>query len=118
MRISDWSSDVCSSDLLGHLGRLAGQLAVGGGIAVRRLVGEADADEARLPRLVQRRLRQRAARHGKAGKARRGQHGQAAANRHSSFHLDLQSVVEGKSVSVRLDTAGGRNIKTQKQLKK
>src|SRR3546814_16344527 len=39
MRISDWSSDVCSSDLLGRRG---GEVEAGAGVLQRRFVGEAD----------------------------------------------------------------------------
>src|SRR3546814_5301596 len=34
MRISDWSSDVCSSDLIGHLWRERRSLVVGHGVVV------------------------------------------------------------------------------------
>src|SRR3546814_13757732 len=78
MRISDWSSDVCSSDLRSGTGRNDRQ---------RR--NEQIADD-REP--------QRA----------RGDH------RILGYRADRKSVVEGKSVSVRVDLGGRRIIKKQK----
>src|SRR3546814_14196383 len=96
MRISDWSSDVCSSDLV---------------VAVpqdRHLAGrgrEFVAFAPLFPRLV-------IERHdhfleGKAGQLAR----QPAAQRPA----DRKSVVEGKSVSVRVDLGGRRIIKKKKK---
>src|SRR3546814_15338289 len=81
MRISDWSSDVCSSDLLWQfnagLGILGGPMSFssGGKQYVSVLVGYG---------------------------------GSAAVTR------DRKSVVEGKSVSVRVDLGGSRIIKKKK----
>src|SRR3546814_16186904 len=83
MRISDWSSDVCSSDLALHL------LAEGGVLAGHR-AGGGDREGVLGPR---RRNVERQRRDG-------GQHGQ-----------DRKSVVMGKSVSVRVDLGGRRIIK-------
>src|SRR3546814_14869157 len=82
MRISDWSSDVCSSDLLGIDNRLNPLVAaVLGGVAGRLVLPAGDGQQsvgvADLP--MQARAR--------------------------------KSVVEGKSVSVRVDRGGRRIIK-------
>src|SRR3546814_11911252 len=103
MRISDWSSDVCSSDLLGH-------------IAVDRLVvGDAgagrvdDGDVARRISIHQ----PRQPKHGIGPEHQRIEviivH---AAVDH--VHADRKSVVEGKSVSVRVDLGGRLSIKKKK----
>src|SRR3546814_11494465 len=104
MRISDWSSDVCSSDLLGSgkaevlaveadaaaVGRIAVVVGVPG---VRDLnVGEAGARAAREAPVAAHQITV-----GGAGLARK-------------------SVVEGKSVSVRVDRGGRRISKKEKQL--
>src|SRR3546814_11487427 len=78
MRISDWSSDVCSSDLFGRL-RIVGELGVDPVHQLSRHVGE------RPPRL-ERRLRERARR-------RRGQHA-----RRRQRHLDLPASSEERRV--------------------
>src|SRR3546814_10392763 len=111
MRISDWSSDVCSSDLLlaaSGIGRgkargLAHRHAIGfpahrlphiaGGqsIAVRRV----RRDERKRP-VVDRRTRRADAVGRRAGKA------------------DRKSVVEGTRVSVSEESGGGRSIKKKK----
>src|SRR3546814_687242 len=98
MRISDWSSDVCSSDLTGSrrtrrssparrapVGRWSG--------GTRRTAGRSR--EGRVARGSGRPARIRA----------RG------ASRPACRRTDRKSVVEGKSVSVRVDLGGGRSIK-------
>src|SRR3546814_17097203 len=90
MRISDWSSDVCSSDLLGQPGA----------VGVRRPVGRAQG----LPRgdeLAE------ARRTGGALQERFGEPAGLAGG-------DRKSVGEGKSVSVSVDL-GGRSIITKKE---
>src|SRR3546814_14169702 len=105
MRISDWSSDVCSSDLLGdgpHPASGAGDFG-GVGIASHRVsvaYGDRTAvDGARRARCVlgaaerrRRRPRERPPRRSRRCAARK-------------------SVVSGKSVSVRVDLGGRRIIK-------
>src|SRR3546814_5237238 len=81
MRISDWSSDVCSSDLPCR-GRAGGDAARAG--TVRQARPDADA-------LAQRRQRRQ-------GTGRRPR-------------ADRKSVVEGKGVSVRVERGGRRIIK-------
>src|SRR3546814_11916506 len=105
MRISDWSSDVCSSDL---------KLQGGRSPACGRL----------LPR---RRLGQRRAwqlwlcgtRAGAAGFRHR--HPRLPAGAEGALARlsggDRKSVVEGKSVSVRVDLGGRRTIKKKKRQK-
>src|SRR3546814_11412196 len=107
MRISDWSSDVCSSDLAAELrhaeiGTLADHLrAQPLRVDAQRVVGPvADVEMA----------------------FRRGLHvgAYAAEPQQLDFRLqqaleDRKSVVEGKSVSVRVDLGGRRIIKTNKK---
>src|SRR3546814_14001609 len=93
MRISDWSSDVCSSDLLGKSDVVTGSGIFGPGIA------EAD-NETQV--------------------CHRGQMPTAPANgRRSSGGLlllgDRKSVVSGKSVSLRVDPGVRRSIKKKKK---
>src|SRR3546814_18571481 len=78
MRISDWSSDVCSSDLAG---------------TARRSSGETCANSARR---------------------RRGGARQASGARQAA---DRKSVVQGTSVSVRVDLGGRRILKNKKKRK-
>src|SRR3546814_2028962 len=113
-RISDWSSDVCSSDLpttraacrchrAAVVDRRAGKR-VHAALVVGRIgrhrgvvIGRADeAEPQRSPLAPRRRQRRR---------VRRG----ATAN-----SADRKSVVEGKSVSVRVDPGGRRSIKKKK----
>src|SRR3546814_13069081 len=104
MRISDWSSDVCSSDLAHQqvgvvaVGVLVRDEAVAGGFAENRRIGDA-------PYLG----------------ARHFQHVVPAAVEVQRIHLpgaqgleDRKSVVSGKSVSVRVDL-GGRRILNKKK---
>src|SRR3546814_17644363 len=96
MRISDWSSDVCSSDLVARLQRdvqgLAGRLHAAAQLAAlgqcHRLAAVLVAVELDLVVLVKQR-------------AFAGQRQQR----------DRKSVVSGKSVSVRVDLGGRRIIK-------
>src|SRR3546814_20414826 len=97
MRISDWSSDVCSSDLSG-IGR----------VAYRNAANRA----------------QRTARYQQGiDNRRRGRHTDAQiprADRRSAdgvigaYAIDRKVVVTGKSGSVRVDLGGSRIIKTKK----
>src|SRR3546814_17898539 len=110
MRISDWSSDVCSSDLLIHdFLRVVGARRLGaigggalGGAGERDLFDTvmADEDDKRVLGLL-------------LG-------GENAASRYDSVLFegqgDRKSVVEGKSVSVRVDRGGCRFI--QKKIRK
>src|SRR3546814_20572015 len=100
MRISDWSSDVCSSDLLLADGdgerRFAGDLACK--LHHRRVKfggGHSAVDEADF---------------GSAGCV-----DHLAGQQHLHCVLDRKSVVEGKSVSGRVDLGGGRIIKKKNQ---
>src|SRR3546814_11434292 len=99
MRISDWSSDVCSSDLGGDQR------------AARRPLDRDGRDRAGV------RAVQPAALRGEAGcsedcvslKARTGSPSSSTASR------DRKSVVKGKSVSVRVNLGGRRVIKKKKK---
>src|SRR3546814_18315533 len=95
MRISDWSSDVCSSDLIEALGPIA----VGQQVLDDRapLYGHGD-----------RRGRDRAV-------ARpRGESLVALRRRRGRHRADRNSVVEGKRVSVRVEVGGCGILKKQK----
>src|SRR3546814_17583678 len=97
MRISDWSSDVCSSDLQFTFGRR----------------GEQDVGAGASPcfGLCAQRARQRQTTGIVAGEQTRTGH---RGKRHAGDQLrvvDRKSVVEGKSVSVRVDLGGRRLIK-------
>src|SRR3546814_18047473 len=105
MRISDWSSDVCSSDLA----------APGHGDGAPDLDREHRADGVRdlpdeEPELHLRAAEAVAARHG-APAPERGDHD-------PQRQRDRKSVVEGKSVSVRVDSGGRRLIKKNKETHK
>src|SRR3546814_16450862 len=106
MRISDWSSDVCSSDLA--FGRQIGAVALQAGLAVHDLclarIGIAD------------RPHQHLAEPGRDWSHRRlDTGGKLVAERIET--LDRKSVVEGKSVDIRVDLGGRRIIKKKKQKK-
>src|SRR3546814_20015869 len=99
MRISDWSSDVCSSDLAG----LAVHQGVDGVDELQVLVQQHAAD-------------QRALLPARQADGRRRLHHPAA-----GFHVpvgrkDRQGVVEGKSGSERVDLGGGRIIKKKTRM--
>src|SRR3546814_14869921 len=101
MRISDWSSDVCSSDLGQRvLWRRGAAHALGpdrhGPAAGARRVGTGKAQAAAFRLLPAVPLAADAARHAGA---------------------DRKSVVSGKSVSVRVDLGGRRVIKKNKHIK-
>src|SRR3546814_15925611 len=89
MRISDWSSDVCSSDLDG---KLVGQRRA----ALLALVEVGEA-------------RRQAGAHAAGGLHRIGKLGRVGAG--ERHHGDRKSVVWGKGVSVRVDLGGRRIIK-------
>src|SRR3546814_15060268 len=98
MRISDWSSDVCSSDL-----RCADADA-------RPRLGLAAPGQPDAPAARGRRTRGVPARQ---SRARRHLYGYVAklGNRGLARSVDRKSVVEGKRVSVRVDLGGRRIIK-------
>src|SRR3546814_19078331 len=106
MRISDWSSDVCSSDL-----------GTNGTVIAQRT------NRDRLPRTVEQRgrwpcpsallLRRKA---GRSDAAAHPTHGAGGARQHGVGQEDRKSVVEGKRVSVSVDLGGRRIInKNRKQ---
>src|SRR3546814_11324576 len=103
MRISDWSSDVCSSDLLA-------QPVLGGGRG-RAAHRDRDADALHPGRARARLERGEIGTHGEA--ARRIVRLIEGAYPFEHPELDRKSVVEGKSVSVRVDL-GGRRIYKKK----
>src|SRR3546814_17234318 len=105
MRISDWSSDVCSSDLAAmgravaeskradELRRKAASVGTAGISSEDPEAGEKIADT--VVRLEAKQARMKAA--------------------NAAIRKDRKSVVEGKSVSVRVDLGGSRSIKTKKK---
>src|SRR3546814_13578389 len=96
MRISDWSSDVCSSDLLADHGDGLAGADVEGDVVDHRLPLAGDAE-----------------RGGEVGDAqdRRGaRHGGGGGGAHDSPLRDRTSVVEGTSVAVRVELGGRRHL--------
>src|SRR3546814_15953163 len=108
MRISDWSSDVCSSDLpsIGH--DFAGHDADSAGASHQSGRGSGDHGRARL-RLLQH-LRPSAS-------ARPMSNTAVLENALLPLSPDRKSVVQGKSVSVRVDLGGRRIIKKTSTLR-
>src|SRR3546814_21192524 len=110
MRISDWSSDVCSSDLRGRRGRAEG------GVLARAL-GKNGVHG--LPdRPDRERLPHGGRRQGSVGNDSGG--GTVMSRRHIISLLmeneaERKSVVKGKSVSVRVDLGGRRSIKKKQK---
>src|SRR3546814_18312313 len=105
MRISDWSSDVCSSDLpASTLPRAS--------LAVRTQVHHHDAGVGGSQR-----LRRQAAIGERAWPVRLHEHVRPAhqVEERLAARLDRKSGGEGKRVSVRVDIGGGRIIKKKKQ---
>src|SRR3546814_19492481 len=104
MRISDWSSDVCSSDLIPTRGRALDQVDGLGrvGIGVRGSTGRGE--------FAQRPHRCRICQDDRASRGNDSLEGGRA--RH--YAGDRKSVEEGKSVSVRVDLGGRRMIKKKK----
>src|SRR3546814_17443874 len=110
MRISDWSSDVCSSDLA-DAGLLEGRE-----MGEADLQGRRDAVEVGLQELMAELPRRLALRPGLAG-ALIGPHQHAAALL-AGVDLaldDRKSVLKGKRESVRVDHDGRRNNKQKKK---
>src|SRR3546814_15842983 len=99
MRISDWSSDVCSSDLAGSAVTTAGSLS---DTAMQPTCGLATSAATTRPSIVR-----------PATDARHLWATPAACETGYCGPRDRKSVVEGKRVSVRVDR-GGRRI-TEKQ---
>src|SRR3546814_15327928 len=98
MRISDWSSDVCSSDLFRPNGG-----------------GQCD-NGSRWDQCAERRPWRLYRFHSDDRPVRASEAGNAAAQCHGA--RDRKSVVWGKSVSVRVDLGGRRIIKKKKQQNK
>src|SRR3546814_17272522 len=105
MRISDWSSDVCSSDLPATL-EVCRCLQHHHDVDIAEFVPECllEIDCTSHPMGVQEHLI-----------ATRGQRIEQLKRRGSSFVADRKSVVEGKSVSVRVDLGGRRIIQKKKR---
>src|SRR3546814_20361475 len=91
MRISDWSSDVCSSDLLKHA-------------LAKHAIEEENA--------IYPALRDAGQRDGAEELIR--EHGDVKHYLYDLENIDRKSVVLGKSVSVRVDLGGRRIIKKKK----
>src|SRR3546814_7541202 len=117
MRISDWSSDVCSSDLAGCRRLLAGDRAAQGGGAVHRADRLPRHQEGRPESRADRAIRPVAVPHAVPGRRTRrsgysalGRGQPAPAGDRSLVAADRKSVVSGTSVSVRVDIGGRRLI--------
>src|SRR3546814_16106700 len=113
MRISDWSSDVCSSVLLADL---VGDLVGRSDQDIRRTLAERDEPFVPEPHMLFHQLfgaflvageHQEAAPCGGIGTGDLA----AVLGGMTDIALDRTSVVEGKSVSVRVDIGGRGNIK-------
>src|SRR3546814_14594534 len=114
MRISDWSSDVCSSDLASR-GEFLTRIAK---VTARHLVGSVPRpphwtgfclDPQRMEFWMDRPFRL----HDRRQFTRSG----GGWTSTLLYPCDRKSVVEGKSVSVRVDLGGGRIIKKKKTTK-
>src|SRR3546814_12910038 len=105
MRISDWSSDVCSSDLFG-VGEVAALAAPALG---DQAAGAVDARRVKLHELHVLQRQAGAQHHGVAVAGLR-----VGAGAGEVDAPDRKSVVSGKSVSVRVGIGGGRIIKKKK----
>src|SRR3546814_15841633 len=114
MRISDWSSDVCSSDLTERRAMLEEAAGIAG-LHVRRKDAEQKlrATETNLTRLgeIVADMELRA-------NALRRQARAAEKYKRLSEEMDRKSVEEGKSVSVRVDLGGRRFNKKKNQKNK
>src|SRR3546814_15186537 len=106
-RISDWSSDVCSSDLNETIGRIAAELADRSRPFCHDVVSNARAVLAELELAVE------VARGRYLTVDERFQ----AAVHHDGAQIDRKSVVLGKRVSVRVYLGGRRIIKTKTKKK-
>src|SRR3546814_13120514 len=127
MRISDWSSDVCSSDLLDQIPRHGnfrnGPLHVPPSRATARCLvakHERPVQRQRDPDVRRTNLPLPLFRTGIGNKGSRpgteNARAQAVvAKLQRRYRADRKSVVQGKSVSVRLDLGGRRIIKTKKK---
>src|SRR3546814_18891013 len=114
MRISDWSSDVCSSDLEDHLGTLCEIMSgFAGGLFDISAADERDFFTVHLAPWASRFFTdlETAAAAGFYGVI--GRLGRIFIE----TEADRKSVVEGKSVSVRVDLGGRRTIKKKKKEK-
>src|SRR3546814_13141699 len=102
MRISDWSSDVCSSDLVTHRARRTWLPALR---RTRKICGDREARHGVVAGMQQ------------SDSTRRLMHCQKKQLHRWKRRLDRKSVVKGKSVSVRV-AQGGRRIIQKKKKKK
>src|SRR3546814_14014644 len=114
MRISDWSSDVCSSDLVG-CSNLLQELFPG-------VVGDVefvDAIDAAAPSFMEGLLARRSPRGRRRGSQSRDRCGPHAVSPTVRFRgaLDRKSGVSGKGVAVRVDLGGRRPIQKKKTYK-
>src|SRR3546814_13573154 len=107
MRISDWSSDVCSSDLVVLVAPLLarhGLCSLSPRCAHRCPLGHAyDATYSAPPS-------------GRGACTASGRTNVTASRADTPSAVDRKSVVQGKSVSVRVDHGGGRIINIKNQL--
>src|SRR3546814_20906846 len=115
MRISDWSSDVCSSDLrparrAGPARRTTGRVGRSGIEPRRRLRGVGPPNQgtgAAAPARTRRSRSRRDAQQGRTGRGIPPDH------RRSDRRVRSEESREGKEVSVRVDTGGRRILKNK-----
>src|SRR3546814_13155039 len=111
MRISDWSSDVCSSDLA-----VAQIIAAWTGIPVGKMVSDEIQTVLGLRDLLEERvIGQGHALDAIAQRVRTSRANLEDPGKPKGVFLDRKSVVSGKSVSVRVDLGGRRIIQTRSQ---
>src|SRR3546814_13809460 len=109
MRISDWSSDVCSSDLLAVMGALADLAQRTDGIRQGELFAGDAGDEATAADLA-------TCFQSVVDAQQLTPRWQPAGFAFEQAPADRKSVVSGKSVSVRVDLGGRRTIKKKKSI--
>src|SRR3546814_12479111 len=112
MRISDWSSDVCSSDLLRRLPQQGGHAP-----KVQGLLAIMPASSSQPARRLDLNLARQFSGWSRSTSATCQANWAPVAARPSQ-NGDRKSDVEGKSVSVRVDLGGRRIIKKKKRKKK
>src|SRR3546814_13487242 len=109
MRISDWSSDVCSSDLSVGTGRMARDAG-----DFRRFMASPEADGAVLATAAALRQVRKMGEGDGTDLLIVGLSATDYVGHSTGTEGDRKSVVSGKSVSVRVDLGGRRNIKKNK----
>src|SRR3546814_12763044 len=113
MRISDWSSDVCSSDLIAKASGSVASTAAPPTLSDSTTMLHSSGESIRAPK-------SRSGQRSRGLASKRGRRGtqplrDGATRRAARPGKDRKSVVQGKSVSVRVDLGGRRIIKKNKK---